>query len=188
MQREDGSYDLSEKLSADDHGMLRARWDVTSLRRNAMNLGVPEASAIQAEFWSYEDYEAQLEAAKSAETPDEPEQPQSPEPVPGGSSTPVPADVSGRQAEGVAPATATGSGADEAPGDFTSPRAYADESLAAKPYGEWTKAQLTAEIEKRNEMRDGDPDYADEEPMVASGNKDELVARLTEDDEADSPE
>lgn len=181
--KEDGTFELNEKLSKEDHEFLRSYWDVTSLRRNATNLGVAPEIAARAEFWSYEEYEervanAEAEAAENAEANPAPE---SPDAVPGGSSTPVPASVSGQQATG------TGLGA-TVPGGFTSPRAYADESLAAKPYEQWTNDQLRAEIAKRNEMRDGDEDYAGEEPMSTDGNKAELVARLTDDDEADAPE
>lgn len=54
-----------------------------------------------------------------------------------------------------------------------------DPSSDAVDYSSWTVADLKAEIERRNsEMGD------DDEPLSTSGKKDELVARLTEDDEA----
>lgn len=176
--KDDGTFELNEKLSKEDHEFLRSYWDVTSLRRNATNLGIAPEVAHRAEFWSYEEYEervanAEQEAAENAEANPAPE---SPTPVPGGSSDPVPASVSGQQA---ARADAT----------TTQPvRAFADESLADKSYEEWTNDQLRAEITKRNEMRVDDPDYEGEEPMLAAGNKSELVTRLREDDEADAPE
>jgi len=183
--KEDGTFELGEKLSREDHDLLRSYWDVTSLRRNAQNLGVDSTIAVRAEFWSYEEYEervanAEREAAENAEANPQPEQPEA---VPGGSSTPVPASVSAQQATGTGlVADGNGDGPTEQP-----VRAFADAELAAKPYEDWTKAQLTAEITKRNEMRDGDEDYADEEPMATDGNKDVLVSRLKEDDEADAP-
>jgi hypothetical protein len=49
----------------------------------------------------------------------------------------------------------------------------------AVDYSSWTVVDLKTEIERRNsEMGD------DDEPLSTSGKKDELVARLTEDDEA----
>jgi hypothetical protein len=178
--------DISKQLSEEDRQYLLDRWDVTSLRRNMDNLGVDPAVSFRAESMSYDEYESALEAdGPDAETPEAP----APEAVAGGSSDPVPASSGAQQAAGVERAASPGSHTEaspEVPGDFTSPRAYADESLASKQYEDWTNAQLTAEITKRNEMRVGDPDYADEAPMVTTGNKPDLVSRLVEDDEADA--
>lgn len=182
--------DLSSQLSEEDRQYLIERWDVTSLRRNMDNLGVDPSVSFRAETMSYDEYESALEAdGPDADVPEVP----APEAVAGGSSTPVPASSGAQQAAGVERSASPGShteGSDGStvPGDFTSPRAYADESLASKQYVDWTKEQLVAEINKRNEMRVGDEEYKDEAPMVATGNKPELAERLTEDDEADSDE
>ena len=193
--KDDGTFELGEKLSAEDHGLLRSYWDVNGLRRNAVNVGIAPEVAQRAEFWSYEEYEERLanaereaqEAAKNA-----PEA-TNPNPVPGGGDNPVPASVSGQQASGQGLAAfspfqqdAQAEQGSPTPGNSDgSTRAFADGSLAGKSYEDWTKAQLSAEVAKRNELRDGAPDYADEEPMSTEGTKAELAARLTEDDEAD---
>lgn len=172
---------LEEKLSPEDHEHLRGRWDVASLRRNAALLGVNQSHTDRAPFWTYDEYEAHVAEAQNAPEPqDGPEA----DPNAGTGSQPIPAAIGAQQQQGV------GLGADgnEVPGDFTSPRAYADESLASQPYDKWTNDQLRAEIAKRNEMRVDDPDYADEEPMSTDGVKADLVQRLTDDDEADAPE
>jgi len=191
--KDDGTFELGEKLSEDDHAHLRARWDVTGLQRNAQNLGVSPEVAINAQFWTYDEYESALESAKDQEPA---EQPQNPEAAPGGTADPVGGSIGDRQVAGltepvpVAPGSATplgSQGVEGVPGDFTSPRSFADPELAGKQYEDWTKDQLIAEINKRNADRVGDDDYADDEPMVVTGNKADLVARLTEDDEADAP-
>lgn len=147
--KDDGTFELGEKLTEDDHGHLRARWDVTGLRRNAQNLGVNPETAIRAEFWSYDEYEAALadaEAAKAAE-----------------------ADAASNDRSGA---------------DGSVPvRAYADAGLLGKPYADWTKEQLKAEVDKRNSDR---ADWADYAPMSASGNKSELAKTLSEDDAEDA--
>lgn len=55
-------------------------------------------------------------------------------------------------------------------------QASSEEEDEVAPYEEWTKAELSAEIGERNKDRD------DESRMPLSGTKDELVARLSEDD------
>ena len=65
---------------------------------------------------------------------------------------------------------------DEAP---TEPEDGPEED-PAKPYGQWSKAELAAEVEKRNEGRDED----DLIEVEAPGNKAELVAALQGDDAA----
>lgn len=189
--KDDGTFELGEKLSEEDHGLLRSYWDVTALRRNAINLGVAPDIAAKAEFWSFDEYKervanAEREAAENAEAnPQE----QQPNPVPGGSSAPIPGSVSGQQAQGVGLGVMSPVGdGPTPPAEEGSTRAFADPELAGKPYNEWTKAQLEAEVAKRNELRDGDPDYADEDPMSATGTKAEIAERLTDDDDADAPE
>lgn len=186
--KDDGTFELGEKLSKEDHEFLRSYWDVTSLRRNATNLGVAPELALRAEMWSYDEYEervanAEREAAENAEANPAPQQPEA---VPGGSSAPVPGSVSGQQAAGQGLAATN-------PTDDPTPysegaRAFADPALAGKPYDSWNKDQLTAEVAKRNELRDGNEAYADDEPMSTDGTKADLAQRLTEDDEADAPE
>lgn len=46
-------------------------------------------------------------------------------------------------------------------------------------YAGWTKVELQAEIDNRNEMRD------EEDHLPRTGNKDDLIAVLEEDDEAE---
>lgn len=174
---------LEEKLSPEDHEYLRSRWDVPSLRRNAVMLGVDQGVADRAAFWSYDEYEQRLSEAENAP---EPADGPNTDPNAGTGSQPVPASISGQQADGVG-LGAGGNGTDT-DGNVTSPRAFADSALASQPYDKWTNDQLRAEITKRNEMREGDEDYADEEPMSTDGNKADLVQRLTDDDEADAPE
>lgn len=54
-----------------------------------------------------------------------------------------------------------------------------DPTSGGVDYNSWTVADLKAEIERRNsEMDDAD------EPISTTGKKDDLVARLVEDDEA----
>jgi hypothetical protein len=172
---------LDEKLSPEDHEYFRGRWDVTSLRRNMMLLGVDQSVAIRAEYMTYDEYESAVAEAENAEPAP------APEPQTNGS-TPVPASISAQQEQGVG-LGATGNDGDATSGDEAiSPRAFADESLAGTPYDKWTNDQLRSEITKRNEMREGDEDYAGEEPMTTDGVKADLVARLEDDDEADAPE
>lgn len=172
---------ITEKLSPEDHEYLRGRWDVVKLRQNAIGLGLSQEAANRVQFMSYDEYESHVAEAENAPEPaDGPEA----DPNAGTGSQPIPASISGQQAQGVG----LGAGGNEVPGDFTSPRAFADESLAGKQYSEWSNDQLRAEITKRNEMRVGDEDYADEEPMSDKGTKAELAQRLTDDDEADAPE
>jgi hypothetical protein len=173
---------ISEKLSPEDHEYLRGRWDVVSLRRNAAMMNIPQADTDRAPFWSYDEYESRVADAERAAA--EPQGGPEADPNAGTGSQPIPAAIGAQQQQGVG----LGAGGNDVPGDFTSPRAFADESLASKQYSDWSKDQLVAEIAKRNEMRDGDPDYAGEEPMSSSGTKAELAERLTEDDEADAPE
>jgi hypothetical protein len=167
--------DLDKPLSADDRQYLLDRWDTTRLRRNMENLGVDPSVAFRAQNMSHEEYESHISKASGGDTSTPTEQPPA---VPGGSADPQPASTSGVQA-----ARAEGASGNEVP-----VRSFADESLAEKSYDEWTNEQLRAEITKRNEMRVDDPDYEGEDPMVTTGNKGELVARLREDDEADAPE
>jgi hypothetical protein len=171
---------LEEKLSPEDHEYLRGRWDVASLRRNATMLGVPQGDSDRAAFWSYDEYESRVADAENAP---EPADGPTPDPNAGTGSQPIPAAIGAQQQQGVG-LGATGNQTTDA----VSPRAFADESLADTPYEKWTNEQLRAEITKRNEMREGDEDYAGEEPMTTDGVKADLVARLEDDDEADAPE
>lgn len=184
-QNEDGTWNLDTELDQESHAQLRDLWNVTALRNNAANLGVAPEQAARAEFWTYEEYQDAV--AKAAEKPAEDEGGQDPDPNAGTGSVPTPAAIGDQQASG------TGLGSQpEAPEDPTpgseGVRAFADPSLADKPYEDWTNDQLKAEIAKRNELRDGNALYADDEPMKTDGNKADLVGRLTEDDEADAPE
>jgi hypothetical protein len=54
-----------------------------------------------------------------------------------------------------------------------------ESELEEEGYASWTKADLQAEIDNRNEMRD------EEDHLSRTGNKDDLVALLEEDDEAE---
>lgn len=186
--KEDGTFELNEKLSPEDHQRMREYWDVNGLRRNATNLGVPEDEAAGAEFWSYEEYERQLDAASNrsedAETNDGPSAPAQPDAAPGGSSDPVQGSVSNRQGEGSTTTDAT-TGEDPAlEGDQEiAPRAFADTALNGVDYDKWTNAQLKTEIQKRNADR---AEWEDYEAMSASGNHDALVQTLREDDAEDA--
>lgn len=172
---------ITEKLSPEDHQYLRDRWDVPNLRRNALAMGVQQGDADRAAFWSYDEYEQRLSDAENAP---EPADGPNADPNAGTGSQPIPASISGQQAQGV------GLGANGNDGGSTGQpvRAFADPELSDKPYSDWTNDQLRAEITKRNEMREGDEDYADEEPMSTGGAKADLVQRLEDDDEADAPE
>lgn len=176
---------LTEKLSPEDHEYFRGRWDTASLRRNAMELGVPQGDSDRAAFWSYDEYEARVADAeqKAAEPQDGPEA----DPNAGTGSTPTPASIGAQQATGTGLAQ-TGT-PDDGPTPWKQgPRAFADSELDGKPYEDWKVEQLKAEVAKRNELRDGNEEYADDEPMSTDGLKADLVTRLTEDDEADAPE
>jgi hypothetical protein len=57
-----------------------------------------------------------------------------------------------------------------------------DEEELTPPYDQYSKAQLIAELQNRNENR------AEDDQWLLSGNKDELIARLEEDDSEDDEE
>jgi hypothetical protein len=190
---DDGTFELGEKLSEDDHGHLKARWDVTALRRNAENLGVDPATALNAERWSYDEYEAALaDAAEKDGDPDDGAETNENAGVPGGSNDPqtpalgAKAPIPAAEPGAVLPTTGSGTvdGANPNVEDGEGPVLYAENSPEDKPYPDWTNDELRAEIEARN------TEFADEEDFTAmstTGTKAELVKRL-EDNDAENDE
>lgn len=58
-----------------------------------------------------------------------------------------------------------------------------DDDRITENYDSYKKGQLSAEIAARNSDREENDEFDGYEPMALSGSKDELVARLTQDDE-----